>query len=80
MNEFERARSIAHGLAADLARKHHDELARLVRATDVWTALAEPLAEQRETRGHVTIEGTRRSPAWQMVQRAASVVVREAGF
>ena len=46
----------------------------------VRLALAEPLAEQRETRGHVTIEGTRRSPAWQMVQRAASVVVREAGF
>ncbi|TXH30279.1 MAG: HlyD family efflux transporter periplasmic adaptor subunit [Burkholderiaceae bacterium] len=46
----------------------------------VRLALAEPLADQRETRGHVTIEGTRRSLAWQMVQRTASVVVREAGF
>ena len=46
----------------------------------VRLALAEPLPNQRETRGHVTIEGTRRSPAWQMIQRAASVVVREAGF
>ena len=46
----------------------------------VRLVLAEPLADHRETRGHVSIEGTRRSPAWQFVQRAASVVVREAGF
>lgn len=46
----------------------------------VRLALDEPLGTQRETRGHVTIEGTRRSPVWQLVQRAASVVVREAGF
>ena len=46
----------------------------------VRLALAEPLTAHRETRGHITIEGTRRSPAWHLVQRAASVVVREAGF
>lgn len=46
----------------------------------VRLALAEPLEAHRETPGHVTVEGTRRSPAWQFVQRAASVVVREAGF
>jgi putative peptide zinc metalloprotease protein len=46
----------------------------------VRLALAEPLEEHRETRGHVTIEGTRRSPAWQWMQGVASVVIREAGF
>ncbi len=41
---------------------------------------AEPLPDHHETRGHVTIDGTRRSPAWQFIQRAASILVREAGF
>ena len=46
----------------------------------VRLALAAPLTDHHETRGYVIIDGTRRSPAWQFVQRAASVVVREAGF
>ncbi|MBP7491639.1 MAG: peptidase M50, partial [Rhodoferax sp.] len=46
----------------------------------VRLALNEPLAEHHETRGHVTIDGTRRSPAWQFFQRVASIAVREAGF
>ena len=46
----------------------------------VRMTLAEPMGQHHETRGYVTIEGTRRSPAWQFVQRAASIVVREAGF
>jgi len=46
----------------------------------VRLALAEPLTEHRETQGHVTIDGARHSPAWQFVQRAASIAVRETGF
>lgn len=46
----------------------------------VRLALAEPLADHRETRGHVTIDGTRRSPIWQFLQRAAAIGIRETGF
>ena len=46
----------------------------------VRLVLNEPLAENHETRGYATIDGTRRSPAWQFFQRVASIAVREAGF
>ena len=46
----------------------------------VRLALAEPLHEHQETEGYITIEGTRRIPAWEFVQRAASIAVRETGF
>ena len=46
----------------------------------VRLVLNEPLAENHETRGYATIDGTRRSPAWQFFQRIASIAVREAGF
>lgn len=46
----------------------------------VRLALAEPLAEHHETRGQITIEGARHSPAWRLLRHTASLVVREAGF
>lgn len=46
----------------------------------VRLVLSEPLEHHHETPGYVTIEGTRRSPAWQFVQRITSIIVREAGF
>lgn len=46
----------------------------------VRLALTEPLPEAQESVGQAHIEGTRRSVAWQILQRTASVVVREAGF
>ncbi len=42
--------------------------------------LAQPLQKQHETRGHVSIEGNRRSPAWHFLQSVVAVTVREAGF
>jgi len=38
------------------------------------------LADLHETRGQATIAGTRVSPLWRGLQRAASVLVRESGF
>ena len=46
----------------------------------VRLALAQPLAELRETRGRASIEGTREVLLWQAVKRVAAVVVRESGF
>ena len=46
----------------------------------VRLALAEPLPDHRETRGHVTMDGTRRSPIVQFFKRIASLVIRETGF
>ena len=42
--------------------------------------LHEPLPELRETRGHVYIEGPRKSVLWSAVKGAAAVLVRESGF
>ena len=41
-SDRERAERHALGLLRTLAKRHRDDLARLSRAEDVWTALAEP--------------------------------------
>ncbi len=46
----------------------------------VRLALSQPLPDLHETRGHVIIEGTRHSLAWDGVKRVAAVVIRESGF
>lgn len=46
-SDRERAERHALGLLRTLAKRHRDDLARLSRAEDVWTALAEPLTEAR---------------------------------
>ena len=46
----------------------------------VRLALAEPLPDLRETRGRVTIQGTRLSLAWEGLKRVAALLVRESGF
>ena len=46
----------------------------------VRLALAEPLPENHETRGHTTIEGSRQSLLWEGIKRTAAVIIRESGF
>lgn len=46
----------------------------------VRLALAEPLADLHETRGHAIVEGSRKSLAWEAIKRVVAVAIRESGF
>lgn len=46
----------------------------------VRLALAEPLAAPRELRGSASIDGARKSLAWDAVKHTAAVLIRESGF
>lgn len=46
----------------------------------VRLALNEPLAQNQEARGQATIEGTRRSLLWGVIEHGASTLIRESGF
>lgn len=46
----------------------------------ITLALGEPLADMRQTRGRVAIEGAPKSILWQAARTAMAVVIRESGF
>lgn len=68
-----------HGgpIATQMGERHSMPVEALYR---VRLALAEPLPVNHETRGRATIQGARKSLAWEGVKRTIAVLVRESGF